>query len=85
VVLYAKGDTDPSAARLRELLAGDLRDDARLAEALALLRAHPALERARETTRSVGREAVALLEPLPESDAKAALTSLVTSVVDRVG
>jgi geranylgeranyl pyrophosphate synthase len=85
VVLYAKADTDPSSARLRSLLAGDLRDDVRLAEALALLRTHPALERARETTRGVGREAVALLQPLPESDAKAALTALVTSVVDRVG
>jgi heptaprenyl diphosphate synthase len=43
------------------------------------------LEQARETTRGVGAEAVALLAPLPESDAKAALTALVTSVVDRVG
>ena len=60
-------------------------DDDRLAEALALLRAHPALEQARETTRGVGAEAVALLAPLPESEAKAALTALVTSVVDRVG
>ena len=30
-------------------------------------------------------EAVALLAPLPASEAKAALTALVTSVVDRVG
>jgi heptaprenyl diphosphate synthase len=82
-VLYAK--RDPADLRLSELLAGDLRDDERLAEALALLRAHPAVERARETTRGVGAQAVALLAPLPESDAKAALTALVTSVVDRVG
>jgi heptaprenyl diphosphate synthase len=84
-VLYAKGGSDPADSRLRELLSGDLRGDDRLAEALALLRANPAVERARETTRGVGAEAVALLEPLPESDAKAALTLLVTSVVDRVG
>jgi heptaprenyl diphosphate synthase len=84
-VLYAKAGTDPVDARLRELLAGDLRDDDRLAETLALLRANPALERARETTRQVGRDAVELLAPLPPSDAKAALTALVTSVVDRVG
>jgi heptaprenyl diphosphate synthase len=82
-VLYAK--RDPADLRLSELLAGDLRDDERLAEALALLRANPAVERARETTRGVGAQAVALLAPLPESDAKAALTALVTSVVDRVG
>jgi len=84
-VLYAKAGTDPAHARLRELLSGDLRDDRRHAEALALLRADPALERARETTRQVGRDAVDLLGPLPESEAKAALTALVTSVVDRVG
>jgi heptaprenyl diphosphate synthase len=83
-VLYAKASTDPADARLRELLVGDLRDDTRLAEALTLLRANPALERARETTRAVGRRAVALLGPLPESEVKAALTALVTSVVDRV-
>ena len=84
-VLYAKAGTDPADARLRELLSGDLRDDDRHAEALALLRANPALTRARETTRRVGREAVDLLGPLPASDAKTALTALVTSVVDRVG
>jgi heptaprenyl diphosphate synthase len=84
-VLYAKASTDPTDARLRELLAGDLRDDARLAEALTLMRVNPALERARETTRAVGSEAVALLAPLPDSEVKAALTALVTSVVDRVG
>ncbi len=84
-VLYAKAGRDPQDARLRELLAGDLRDDARHTETLALLRANPALEQARETTRQVGRDAVELLSPLPDSDAKAALTALVTSVVDRVG
>ena len=45
----------------------------------------PLSTQARETTRGVGGEAVALLAPLPESEAKAALTALVTSVVDRVG
>jgi heptaprenyl diphosphate synthase len=84
-VLYARAGTDPRDARLRELLAGDLRDDGRLAETLGLLGANPALERARETTRTVGRRAGEQLASLPESDAKAALTALVTSVVDRVG
>lgn len=84
-VFYAKASTDPADARLRELLGGDLRDDARLAETLALLRVNPALERARRTTRAVGDEAVALLAPLPTSDAKSALEALVRSVIDRVG
>ncbi|MDQ2782601.1 polyprenyl synthetase family protein [Lapillicoccus sp.] len=84
-VLYARAGTDPRDARLRELLGGDLRDDARLTEALDLLRTNAALEQARERTRAVGAEAVALLGGLPESDAKTALTALVTSVVDRLG
>ena len=83
--IYAKASSDPADARLRELLGGDLRDDARHAEALGLLRAHPALDRAREQTRAVGAQALAALTPLPDSDAKAALVALVDSVVDRVG
>jgi heptaprenyl diphosphate synthase len=77
--------SDPADARLLELLDGDLTDDDTLAEALRLLRAHPALERAREETYAVAREAQALLDPLPDSDAKAALQALAMSVVDRVG
>ena len=56
-----------------------------MAEALGLLRAHPALAQAREETYAVAREAQALLDPLPDSDAKAALQALALSVVDRVG
>ena len=77
--------TDAADARLLELLDGDLTDDAALAEALGLLRAHPALAQAREETYAVAREAQALLDPLPDSDAKAALQALALSVVDRVG
>lgn len=84
-VIYAKASSDAADARLRKLLGGDLRDDARHAEALGLLRVHPALGRAREQTREVGAQALAALAPLPDSDAKAALVALVDSVVDRVG
>ncbi len=84
-VLYARASTDPADSRLRELLSLDLRDDELHAEALSLLRANPALDRVRDTTRTVGREATQVLAPLADSDAKAALLALVTSVVDRVG
>jgi len=77
--------SDPADARLLELVDGDLTDDAALAEALELLRAHPALALARDETYAVAREAQALLDPLPDSDAKAALQALALSVVDRVG
>ena len=49
-VLHVPGSADPADARLQELLTGDLDDDARLGEALALLRPHPAMERSEEHT-----------------------------------
>ena len=84
-VLYAKASTDPADGRLRALLGQDLHNDTLHAEALALLRSNPALERARRETLEVGRQASDLLTPLPDGDAKTALQALVTSVVDRVG
>ena len=46
-VLMAQQSTDPADARLLELLGGPLTDDALHAEALALLRSHPAMDQAR--------------------------------------
>jgi heptaprenyl diphosphate synthase len=84
-VLLARASTDPADARLKQLLGSDLRDDALLAEALGLLRAHPALAEARERTYAVARQAQDALAPLPEGEAKQALMALATGVVDRVG
>ena len=84
-VLHVLASTDPGDARLRELLTGDLEDDARLAEALGLLRAHPAMALAREHTNAVARSAQDVLGTLPDSDAKDALHALATGVVTRVG
>nr|WP_203633748.1 polyprenyl synthetase family protein [Streptomyces sp. SID10815] len=70
---------------LCELLASDLADDARLTEALAALRAHPALEQARRDTVRYAEEARAALAPLRECDAKAALLQLCDAVVHRAG
>lgn len=83
-VLYVKEAQDPADARLLDLLNADLAaDDAAHAEALGLLRAHPAMERARQRTRAEAQAAIALLEPLGESDVTAALCALATTVVDR--
>jgi heptaprenyl diphosphate synthase len=82
-VLYARESTDPADARLLELLAGDLTDDVRHAEALRLLRAHPAMDRARDTTRQWASAARAALEPLPRGEVRTALALLVDGVVDR--
>ena len=84
-VLHALASTDRADDRLKELLTGDLDDDARLAEALTLLRGHRAMDEAREQTRAVARRAVEVLEPLPASEAKDALVALASGVVERVG
>jgi len=70
---------------LCELLDSDLTDDARHAEALAALRAHPALEQARRDTVQYAQDARAALAPLRECDAKAALMELCDAVVHRAG
>ena len=70
---------------LCELLDSDLSDDARHAEALTALRAHPALERARRDTVRYAKEARSALAPLRDCDAKAALVELCDAVVHRAG
>jgi heptaprenyl diphosphate synthase len=67
------------------LLDSDLTEEARLAEAVARLRAHPALEDARADTVRYAEEARAALTPLPEGEAKAALVHLCEAVVHRAG
>jgi heptaprenyl diphosphate synthase len=83
-VSHALASTDPQDARLQQLLRSDLSGDTDLAEALGLLRAHPALARAREETRAVGVQAQEAIAALPGSEAKTALLALATSVTHRV-
>jgi heptaprenyl diphosphate synthase len=71
--------------RLIELLDGDLTDDRLHAEALGLLRAHPALDQARRDSLRYAEEARAALAPLPEGPAKRALAGLCDAVVHRAG
>ncbi len=79
-VLMALASTEPADARLHELLAGDLTDDDRHAEALRLLRAHPALGQARDYVVAQAHEAkahLAVLPPGPVRDALEAFADLV--------
>jgi heptaprenyl diphosphate synthase len=82
-VLYALASTDPADARLRELLAQPLVDDTLRAEALHRLREHRAIDQARSEVRRWADEARALLEPLPDVPARAALEALCDQVVTR--
>ncbi|MEE1940457.1 polyprenyl synthetase family protein [Streptomyces sp. TRM 70361] len=81
----AARDGRPEDLALCALLDGDLTDDARHAEALAALRAHPALAEARRDTVRYADEARATLAPLPDCAAKTALSSLCDAVVHRAG
>ncbi len=81
----AGDEASPEDRRLVELLDGGLADDARHAEALALLRVHPALEQARRDTLRYADEARSVLAPLPDCAAKSALEALCDAVVHRAG
>lgn len=72
-VLIARASTDPADARLLELLAGDLNDDALVAETLSLLRAHSAMTEARDYVVARAAEAKALLRVVPEGAVRTAL------------
>jgi heptaprenyl diphosphate synthase len=82
-VLIAKRSTDPADARLVELLDADLTDDALHAEALGLLRAHPAMEEARAYVSARANEARELLKVLPESPAREALDAFAALIATR--
>jgi heptaprenyl diphosphate synthase len=82
-VLIARASGDPGDSRLLELFDSDLTDDARHAEALALLRAHPAMEEARAEVSRSADEARKLLEELPDNPARQALAGLCDLVVTR--
>ncbi|WP_139982923.1 polyprenyl synthetase family protein [Nocardioides litoris] len=82
-VLMAQASTDPADARLLELLGSDLSDDARHAEALALLRKHPALDQARSYVVAQAQEAKALLTALPEGSVRSALEDFADLVAVR--
>jgi len=85
-VLHALRSSRPGDARLRELLeSADLTDEALHAEALGLLRNHPAMQQARADLRrwaDVAREQIA---GLPDVPARAAFEGLCDYVVDRTG
>ncbi|MGZ4709702.1 MAG: polyprenyl synthetase family protein [Acidimicrobiales bacterium] len=82
-VFHALRSEHPGDARLQELLRRPLTDDEEHAEALGLLRAHPAMESARAEVHRWADDARAVLTPLPDGAAKDALERLCDAVVDR--
>jgi heptaprenyl diphosphate synthase len=82
-VLMARAANDPDDARLIELLDGDLTDDQRHAEALDLLRKHPALGEARSYVISQAQEAKARLSVVPSGPVRDALEAFADIVAVR--
>jgi len=83
-MLYALQGTEPEHARLRSLLGRPLDDD-ETAEALALLRAHPAMKAAEDDLHSWADRARAELLTLPDCPARGAFLALCDYVVERNG
>ena len=84
-ILLVLAGTDVSSARLRELLTGDLTDDDRLAEALGLLRAHPAMDLARLRLDGYVQEAREVAGQLSSGATRDALVGLADFVAARTG
>ncbi|WP_134765464.1 polyprenyl synthetase family protein [Nocardioides sp. 1609] len=83
-VLMALASTDPADARLHDLLRADLaHDDALHAEALDLLRRHPAIDEARAYVVARAQEAKALLDVLPVGSVRSALEAFADVVAVR--
>jgi heptaprenyl diphosphate synthase len=82
-ILLVRAAAHQEDARLLELLDADLSADADLAEALVLLRAHSAMDDAREVIRERAETARGYLAPLPDGPAKDALATLCDAVITR--
>ena len=82
-MLFALAGDDPAEARLRELVAGPVTDDADHAEALDLLRSSASLERAAQVLREYADRAQARLSGVPAGEVRDALSALCDYVVNR--
>ncbi|GAA3416749.1 polyprenyl synthetase family protein [Streptosporangium vulgare] len=83
-VLYVLASDAPEGARLRELLAGPVAEED-VEETLRLLRADPAMERARAELLAWADRAREALAGLPDIPARAAYLALCDYVVERSG
>ena len=77
----AGGDTEASA--VLDLVDGDLTSDEALADAVAAVRGNRATEQAWEVARQWAADAVAALDPMPDSVVKASLAAFAEAVVER--
>jgi heptaprenyl diphosphate synthase len=84
-MLYALRETGLDGARLRELLAGPVADDAAVVEALGLLRASPGMAKAKDVLAQYAAQARHEVSLLPDVAGRRALAALVDYTVSRHG
>jgi heptaprenyl diphosphate synthase len=84
-MLFALREPEPEGARLRELLAGPIEDDAAVVEALTLLRASPGMAKAKEFLTQYAAKAHHELALLPDVAGRRALQALIDYTVNRHG
>jgi heptaprenyl diphosphate synthase len=84
-VIIARQSTDPADAELVRLLSAPIIDDAVVTDVLATLRTHAAMDEARAVVRREADAARALLAPLPDVPARAALEAICDTVATRLG
>jgi heptaprenyl diphosphate synthase len=73
----------PEDKALIRHLQGPIKDEAVVADVLATLRNHPALELSRQQLLQYARDARAALGPLPVNDVTGALYLLCDAIIDR--
>lgn len=83
--LYVRAAPAPEDGRLIELLDSELTDDTLHAEALELLRGHPALAQTQQECSAYAERARDLLKPLPQGPVTDALHILCDLAVHRAG
>ncbi|MEY4290297.1 MAG: hypothetical protein RL130_239 [Actinomycetota bacterium] len=83
VTLNLLKSTRPEDRKLQKLVSAPIKDEATVADVLAQLRVHSALEESKEQLQQVARDARAALGPLPINDVTGALFSLCDAIVDR--
>ena len=83
VTLNLLKSTRPEDRKLQKLVSAPIKNEDTVAEVLAQLRLHPALEESKEQLQQVARDARIALGPLPVNDVTGALFSLCDAIVDR--
>lgn len=81
--LFARRSTRPADADLVRVLSAPISDEAQVAEVLAALRAHPAMDEARAYVQAEADAARGLLDSLPQGEATDALHDVCDKLAER--